>query len=81
MRNVIISLKVMKYKLFLHPPPSTLSQTHLFPAMYSVSPQDRSAPRCHPDPSQSIAVNFVLLNHTLSFFMLNTRSVRVENIC
>lgn len=54
------------------------SKTHLFPTMYSVSPQDWSAPRCHPDPSQSIAVNFIFLNHTLSFFMLNTRSIKSQ---
>lgn len=39
--------------------------------MYPVSSQYWSAACCHPDPSQSITINFILFYYALSFLMLN----------
>lgn len=43
---------------------------YLFAAVDAVLTEDRSAPCGHPNSSQRVAVNLVLLNHSLAFLML-----------
>lgn len=44
--------------------------THLFPAVYSVSAEYRCAARGHPNTSECVTVHLILLDHTLTLFML-----------
>lgn len=51
-----------------------LCSLHLFATVDAVLAKDRSAPCGHPDSSQCVAVNLVLLNHPLAFLMLKHKN-------
>lgn len=47
---------------------------YLFATVDAVLAEDRSAACGHPDSSQCVAVNFVLLDHPLAFLMLKHKA-------
>lgn len=48
--------------------------SHLFAAVDAVLAEDRRAACCHPHSGQRVAVNLVLLDHPLTFLVLEERA-------
>lgn len=46
---------------------------YLFATVDAVLAEDRGTACGHPDSSQRVAVNFILLNHSLAFLMLKNK--------
>lgn len=60
-------------------PGKALTHVYLFAAVDAVLTEDRSASCGHPDSSQRVAVNLILLNHSLAFLMLKKKKGRTTD--